>query len=405
MTNRPGAGEPSTDEVVWQAIQGWIQREDTCHLRQRLQAAGADVSPLASRQDIIDLMFFHSDKATLLEGLKQKLLDSGTDPDAMATDHQLALLLCAQQNRRAKEDWIKMQKQEKRIEADKRAVEHSNRQRRLSERQKRRLADGLVKQALAHEEQEGHRLVEESYTRDLLEEQVAMLREDDMLVQQEAATRKHRAEADAEFWRPQEHTPEWQHTPSRKTRFVMHPLQGFLPLLPKCYSKGYHMAGHATGTFPAPRAASCGGANWRAYGSTHGHPRVIIRSSSTQRLGIDHPDPWLRQYNIRQKALRRTHDPTHKAALAVLDVAHKMHSKGNFFRLRPSEARLPQLHFCASDQDMYDGGYEIQMVKQAHIDQQVTFRATKSTLQRQFEKANNDISVWTSDFHETQTPP
>ena len=132
-----------------------------------------------------------------------------------------------------------------------------------------------------------------------------MLREDDMLVQQEAATRKHRAEADAEFWRPQEHTPEWQHTPSRKTRFVMHPLQGFLPLLPKCYSKGYHMAGHATGTFPAPRAASCGGANWRAYGSTHGHPRVIIRSSSTQRLGIDHPDPWLRQYNIRQKALRR----------------------------------------------------------------------------------------------------
>ena len=50
----------------------------------------------------------------------------------------------------------------------------------------------------------------------------------------------------------------------------------------------------------------------------------------------------------------RTHDPTHKAALAVLDVAHKMHSKGNFFRLRPSEARCALL--CVKHVGcMYDG--------------------------------------------------
>ena len=54
------------NDVVWGAISSWLQREATCHLRQRLQAAGVEVPTNVTRQQIVDLVFFHSDQVCAL---------------------------------------------------------------------------------------------------------------------------------------------------------------------------------------------------------------------------------------------------------------------------------------------------------------------------------------------------
>ena len=57
-----GGNNPLVNEVLWSSIMAWIKREETCHLRQRLSASGMDVPATTTRQEIIDLIFFHTDK-------------------------------------------------------------------------------------------------------------------------------------------------------------------------------------------------------------------------------------------------------------------------------------------------------------------------------------------------------
>jgi len=411
---------------IWSAIEGFVKREPTCHLRQRLQALGVDVSPSATRAEIVDLIFFQSDKASLVEGLKSHLANLGFDMEAINTDDQLAQLIRAQQNRRAKEERRRMQEEEARAQQASVRLEHEARQQHVARRHELRLADSLVKQAMRQEQRAAKVLVLEA-TPDRADSSelhtITKIRQNDMLSQlhQAAVTRKIRADAQTEKWKRSEaelllkETLRWEAEIRAKRQRRSHASKSSLQ------GTNTRLRGQSTDEYASQeRAREVANNHQDAYqqtlqvGKRHksfeqrhcisatlpeltknqkwsrrlksslptAHSKVLTRSSSMLRLGLDTPDKWLHNYRALNTKCPHLYDsPEHNAAKVALKVAQEMHSSGSFYRLKLEDQFLPSLHVfgVATDMDMYQRGNNLDSVKQAHMDQQTALARTRSS--------------------------
>jgi len=144
------------------------------------------------------------------------------------------------------------------------------------------LADSFVKQAISHEKAAANLLVDESRSsREALMEEIAKLREDDLVVQREAARRRReRAEAELESWRHKE--AEMIMLEKRGFRQHSTALSPFQTLF-KRRQVSSAFAKRARSTYPS---------------------KGIARSSSAQPYGLDTPDIWLNNFNARRTMLQ-----------------------------------------------------------------------------------------------------